>query len=442
MASSKILPGCLVSLTALVVFYLSWVALPSVGSEDEVKKLLARQQQAFEEDQKQALDASQNAFIDPQLSPYWGRKSVEHKPHSHAEDVISALRAFGFLGNQSASDSQLSKLWKGKDASLRQAVADFEALRPTLSGALHRSRFIIPQSERPHFESEISNYLAQRSIAQALSAYAEVQLANGKPSAALEAALDIFALARLVVSQRAHPLMITMIGSALQVTAQETLSFVLQSHSGWSEAELTSASRVLDLSAADRELGLEAMGYELWVAQNSFARGPQPAFGTGPLMHAPGVWQREWRLFQNDFYPFLKAARARQPVSSGWLGQSTFVNWLMGQHSLTSPVLIPNFDRVMSLLELARQRQDFLHLYVQLLLQKRRGGLPKELSGQELGKLDPKRLNYRVEKGEPHLEYVVDPALATSLPQLKGQRSGASRWENLMHAHWAIPVAP
>ena len=78
MASSKILPGCLVSLTALVVFYLSWVALPSVGSEDEVKKLLARQQQAFEEDQKQALDASQNAFIDPQLSPYWGRKSVEH----------------------------------------------------------------------------------------------------------------------------------------------------------------------------------------------------------------------------------------------------------------------------------------------------------------------------------------------------------------------------
>jgi hypothetical protein len=440
MSSSKVLPGCLVSLVAVVVFYFSWVALPSVRAEEEVKKLLARQQQAFEEDQQRARDASLNGFIDPQLSPYWGRKSVEWKPQSKAEEVTTALREFGFLSKNEQAELALSR--RQGEAAFKKAVANFEAFHPVLRAALHRPYFIIPSSESPGFESENANFLAQRSIAQALSAYAEVQLARGKPSAALDAGLEILKLARLVVGQKAHPLITVMIASALQTTAQETLSYVLQSSAHWTVQDLNKALTALQSSPVSRELGLECMEYELWVAQNSFLKSPDLGVWKGPLLRAPGVWRREWRLFQNDYYPLVEAARTKKPLNTAWLNQSGMPAWLLGQHSLTSQTLLPNFERVMNLLEVSQQRHQFLHLYVELLLKKEQGRLPKELSPQWLGRLDPKRLAYQVEKGEPHLEYDLEPGLAQSLPPAGPQRDGAARWENLMRPHWSIPVAP
>lgn len=442
MSSSKILPGCLVSLAAVVVFFFSWVALPSVRSEQEVKKLLARQQQAFEEDQKLARDPERNAFIDPQLAPFWGRKSVESKSQSNAAEAVSGLLVFGFLGRPGDQDARLASLWKGKDAGLRKAVADFEAFLPVLRKTIERPCFILPTAQPPDFASELSNFVAQRSIAHALSAYAEVKLADGKPAAALDASLDILAFSRLLVGQKAHPLISAMVASAVQATGQVTLSYVLQSAPLLKEAELRKALEVLKSSAVDRELGLQAMEYELWVAQNSFQKSPETGILKGPLMRAPGVWRREWRLFQNDYYPFVEAARTRQPFNTNWVNQLSLLNWFLGQHSLTSQSLLPNFERVMNLLEISRQRQDFLHLYVELLLQKRLGRLAKELSPQWLGKLDPNHLTYRVEKGEPHLEYDLDSGLAKALPRASAPGRGSARWENLMRPHWAIPVAP
>lgn len=440
MSSSKVLPGCLVSLVAVVVFYCSWVALPSVRAEDEVRQLLARQQKAYEEDQKLARDASQNAFIDPQLAPYWGRKSVEWKPQSKAEDVTTALREFGFLSRK--DQSEIGVFRRQREAAFEKAVSNFEAFHPALRAVLQRPYFIVPAPESPDFESENANFLAQRSIAQALSACAEVRLAEGKPTAALDTALEILALARLVVSQKAHPLITVMIASALQTTGQETLSYVLQSSRHWKKEDLNKALTALQSSPVSRELGLECLEYELWVAQNSFHKSPDLGFWKVPLMRAPGVWQREWRLFQNDYYPLVEAARTRQPFPTSWLNQSVMPAWLLGQHSLTSQTLLPNFERVMNLLEVSQQRQQFLHLYVELLLKKEQGGLPKELSAQWLGRLDPKRLAYQVEKGEPQLEYDLEPGLAQTLPPAGPQRSGAARWENLMRPRWSIPVAP
>jgi len=442
MSSSKILPGCLLSLVAVVVFFFSWVALPSVRSEEEVKKLLARQQQAFEDDQKLARDPERNAFIQPQLAPFWGRKSVEYKSQSNAADIVSGLRVFGFLRKPDDQAMQLASLWKSKDAALLKAVGDFEAFQPVLRKTVERPCFILPCAQPPDFESEPANFLSQRSIAQALSAYAEVKLADGKPAAALEASLEILALSRLLVAQKAHPLISAMVASAIQTTGQETLSYVLQSAPPLKEAELRKALEALKSSAVDRELGLQAMEYELWVAQNSFQKSPETGLLKGPLMRAPGVWRREWRLYQNDYYPFVEAARARQPFNTNWVNQFSLLKWFMGQHSLASQSLLPNFERVMNLLEVSRQRQDFLHLYVELLLQKRLGHLPKELSPQWLGKLDPNHLTYRVEKGEPHLEYDLDSGLAKALPQASAPSRGSARWENLMRPRWAIPVAP
>ncbi len=427
-------------MAAVVVFFLSWVALPSVPSEEEISKLLARQKQAFEDDQKMARDPGHNAFIDPQLSPFWGRKSIEYKAQSKAADVVMALRAFGFLGGDDEHKS-IAILRRKRDVDLNKAVEDFSAFLPVLRSALLRPAFILPSSEFPHFESQGSNYIALRSIAQALSAYAEVQLADGKGPAALDASLDILALSKLAVGQRAHPLIMTMISSAIQSTGQETLGYVLQGWSDWSEGDLRKALAALKSSSVSAQLGVECLDYELWAAQNTFSRKPDPQ--SGALVRLPGVWQREWRLYQNDYYPYLEAARARRPQFSGNMTQYTTSSWFLGQHSWMSQLMMPNFERVVSLLEVSHQRQDFLHLYTELLLQKRQGRLPKELSPQWLGRLDPVHISYRVEKGEPHLEYDLESGLAQALPKARGvKRNGGARWENLMHAHWVLPVAP
>lgn len=441
MSSSKILPGCLVSLAAVAVFYLSWVALPSVRSEDKVNELLARQKQLFEADQKLAGDARQNAFIDPQLSLFWGRRSVEHQPQSQLGEAVMAMSSFGFLSQEPAGESGIPALRRQGSQSLDRAVGHFTTWLPVVRGALRRSAFILPSSKPPDFESEGPSLLGLRSMAQGLSAYAEVQLADGKPSEALEAALNILTLAKLIVSQKAHPLITTMIASAVQSTGQDTLGYLLQTSPDWSEADLERMLAALRSSAVSAQMGVECMEYDLWVAENAFAQSPDPK--SGRLLRFPGVWRREWRLYQNDYFPPLELARAGHPPSSAQMPKYTALSWFLGQRGFMSQLTMPNFERVTTLLDVSRQRQDFLHLYVQLLLQKRQGRLPKELSSQGLGTLDPAHLSYRVEKGEPSLQYDLNPGLAQGLPKASGvKRNGAARWENLMQARWALPVAP
>lgn len=436
MASSKILPGCLVSLAAVVVFSLSWVALPSVHSAEKVSELLARQQRNFEEDQKLARDPQQNAFIDPQWSPFWGRKSVEAKPHSKVEDAATALRDFGFLGSDDRAEIAVFR--RQRNPALARAETDFREVLPALDQALHRSAFILPSAEAPHFETQALNYLALRSIAQALSAYSEVKLADGNESAALDATLQILALAKLVVGQKAHPLITVMIAAAIQTTGQETLGYLLQSSSHWNEGQLRKTLAALQSSPVSARLGLEALEHEFWVAQNTFAKGLDSR--APAMMRLPGVWGREWRLYQNDYTRCLEAARSGRPVPNSVY---TDANWYLGRQGWLSSMTMPNFERALSLLEVSHQRQDFLHLYTELLLYKRQGRLPKELSPQWLRRLDPTHVSYRVEKGEPHLEYDLDSGLARTLPKASGaKRNGAARWENLMQAHWVMPVAP
>lgn len=440
MASSKVLPGCLASLLALGVGYCSWVALPSVRSEAEVKALLARQEQAHQQDQKQARDPQHNAFVDPELSPFWGRKSVEYRKDSKAAEIVAALRAYGFLGNEDEKGSQVGLLWKKKEGGLRTAAADFAAFLPILRKALGREIFVFPGSGLPDAETEMPNYLALRSIAQALSAYAEVQLADGHRAAALEAGLDILALARLSIGQKAHPLIMTVMASALQTTGQETISYLLQSSSDWSEAELRKLLEGLSSSPVTAPLLLESMEYELWVAQNTFRKPPGTLFGAAGRM--PGVWQREWRLFQNDYYPYVQAARSGTALPVPQPAQGGLLGWVTGQHSSMAQLSMPNFQRVQALLEVSRQRQEFLRLYAELLLKKKQGKMPVSLSPEESRGLNFKSLRYRLEKGEPRLEYDLDSRLAQALPQAGRRQPGSARWENLMQAHWVLPVSP
>ena len=435
MASSKFLPGCLGSVAALAVLYGSWIALPSVHSEADVRQLLSTQQRAFEEDQKASRDLTQNAFLDPQFAPYWGRKSVEMKPGSPVADTVLAMREYSSVS--AAKDPQTARLWKQKDVGLHKATADFVAMHSSLQKVLARPYFIIPWTQAPSFESESANFLALRNLAQGLSAYAEVQLADGKPEAALETALEILALAKLVVSQKSHSLIGTMVALALQTTGHVTVAAVLQSSDRWKPGPLRQALAVLESRFVSPDLALASLEAEFWFTQNYFQGKPPSTFSK-----LPGLWNREWRLFQNDYFPAVQALRNHQPVNLGWMNQLSAMNWLLGQHSWVSGTLLPNFNRISSLLETGRQRRDFLHLYTELLLRQAEGQLPASLDPKSLGQLVPNRLGYRVVQGRPQLSYELDPLLARELPSAPPAGLNTALWQNLMRPRWALPVSP
>jgi len=422
------------SVAAVVVLYLSWCALPSVHSEAEVKQVLSSQQQAFEEDQKVSKDLALNAFLDPQFAPYWGRKSVEMRPNSPVADTVSAMREYSILG--AAKDPQTARLWQRKDGALRKAAADFAVLNSSLQKVLARPYFVIPNSQVPSIDSETANFLAQRNLAQALSAYAEVQIADGKPEVALGTALEILSLAKLVVSQKSHNLIGIMVASALQTTGQETLAAVLQSSNRWSPTSLHQALAGLESTFVSPDLALESLECELWLAQNYFRAKPDTALGK-----IPGLWSREWRLYQNDYFPAIQAMRAHQPVNLAWVSQFSVMNWLLGQHSWVSGTVFPNFNRISGLLELGRQRRDFLHLYAELLLQQAEGKLPSSLDPKSLGRLVPGRVSYLNAKGQPQLTYEIDPVLARQLPGVPPAGRSSAAWQTLMQPHWALPVS-
>lgn len=429
MDSSKFLPGCLLSLAAVAVLYASWVAFPPVQFAAEARQALDHQQQAFEADQKLAADPAKNAFIDPQLSQFWGRRSLEFRDKSAVSQVTSAMRAFGFLaGEQSAA---VADLWNRKDPGLRKAVAEFEQLRPTLKRALSCPFYVLPQANPPDLESDPDNVLAHRAIAQALSAYAEVQLADGKPDQALAATAEIFQLARLLVARRSHSSIDVMVASAIQVTGQETLGYLLQS-GRLKPQQLRPWLEVLRTTPFTPEIVLDSMEYELWVGR-SFIEHPPKSMQGGKLSYLPGLWQREWRLFQNDYIPVLRASRNHQAVTISWMGSFGLSNWLMGQHSWVTALYMPNYERVFKILEVTRQRQDFLRLYVHLLLER-----PATLDSKWIGSLNSKAITYRLENGGPSLSYDLDAGLAATLPTSK---LSIGRWQTLMGAHWALPVA-
>jgi hypothetical protein len=139
-------------------------------------------------------------------------------------------------------------------------------------------------------------------------------------------------------------------------------------------------------------------------------------------------------LFQNDYIPVLRAGRNHQTVSMAWTTSFGMSNWLMGQHSWLTALVMPSYDRVFKLLEVNRQRQDFLRLYVHLLLER-----PARLDGKWLGSLNSKAITYRLEKGQPSLAYDLEAGLAAALP---GSKLAIGRWQTLMGAHWALPVEP
>lgn len=418
--------GCLAPLAASLAIYVSWVSWPTVPSAAQASQVLQQQQQAFKADQKEATNPSKNAFIDPELSRFWGRKSVEFQEKSRASLVASSLRDFGFLsGNQRAS---VTDLWNRKDEGLVKAVRDFEAFLPTLERALAHPLYILPQTSPPTFDSEIGNLMAHRTLAQALSAYAEVQLARGRPDGALQACLQIFQLSKLLISQRSHSLMNAMVSSAVQTTGQETLAYVLQS-TNLKPEQLRPWLELLANQWLTDEVELDCAEFELWTAQNFFQHPPK-SVPMGRLAFFPGVWSREWRLFQNDYLSVLNGIRTHQPATLGWAGSFGAGNWVLGQHSWFTALLMPDYSRVGKLFELAHQRQDFLRLYVRLLLER-----PVCIESEWLGSLKVKGLTYRLENGKPHLSYKLPSDLVSQLPT---PQPGPACWQSLMLPLWEI----
>ncbi|MBT9587485.1 hypothetical protein IV102_29355 [bacterium] len=437
-STSKLRLGCYGSLLAVVLSYFAWVSFPPSRYEAQSTAILKRQQENFSAYQKLAADPTKNAFSDPVMVEYWGRKNKEYRDHSKAQEAITALARWGSCSEW--KDTQLGQALGRKEPAAVEAVTAFEKLYPHLSEVIRRPHFVATYDEPPSLLTIVPNLVALRKIAQALSCYSEVCMLRGQQDKALQANLQIFELGHLLTRQNTW-LIQSMLAVANQGIGSQTLCYLLQqSSAGWPVAELEKILLTLEKTQLPSDMLVNPLEAELYGMQNSLqavVKGDDAL----ALRFFPGLLQREWRLYKNDYLPMLldiEATGSTQRV----LPRENLGQWLLGQHGYASAVVIPNLKNAISQSQLARQRQAFLHLYVKLLILKSRGHLPATLAQlvsagfKPLGDLDLDRVEYRVKPLQIRLK--LEPELAAVTFQPAGW-AGSVHWDNLLRPEWVLP---
>ena len=437
-SKSKLRLGCYGSLLAVVLSYFAWVSFPPSRYEAQAAAILRRQQENFSAHQKLAADATKNAFSDPVLVEYWGRKNQEYRDHSKAQQAITALAEWGACSEW--KDTRLGEALAHKDSVALEAVTGFEELYPHLSEVIGRPYFVATYDEPPSLMTIVPNLVALRKIAQALSCYSEVCMLRGQQDRAVLANRQIFELGHLLTRQNTW-LIQSLLAIANQAIGSQTLCNLLQQPvAGWPVAQLEKTLLTLEKTHFAPDMLVSPLEAELYGVQNSLqvvAKGDDAV----ALRFFPGLLQREWRLYKNDYLPMLLDIEAKGSTQRT-LPRESLGQWLLGQHGYASAVIMPNLNKAILQCQLARRRQAFLHLYLKLMILRSQGHLPETLeklvaSGfKPLGGLDLGRVEYRVKP--LRIRHKLEPELAAVIFQPAGW-SGSGRWDNLLRPEWVLP---
>jgi hypothetical protein len=434
---SKLQLGCYGSILAIGLGYFAWVSFPPSRYESEAAAILSRRKERFESHQNQAREVGKNAFSDPHWVEYWGRQNREYRPNSPVEQGVQAMRQWSVASEWKAT--HLEKALTQKDPALLQAVADFEAWFPKLCQVLKQPCFVAPEDQPPSMNTIMPNWLAFRSIAHGLSAYSEVCLLRHQPDKALEVASQIFEL-EFLLTRDSDYLLQSMVGLSVQAIGSQTLAYLLQEPGlKWPISSLERLAQTLEKTQLPQDLMIQALEMELFAAQNTlqeFHKGP--ANDAWLLRFLPGLLQREWRLYKNDYVPMLMdVAAQRPPQSPSSKGGAT--PWLLGQHGYVSDMMIPNLNKAILLSRLAQQRQAFVHLYVRLLILQLQKQLPDSLQAAAIKPLAGLNLNQVSYRSRPlRLSLQLEPELSAVSPETF-DKSISPRWQSLSGPNWLLP---
>jgi hypothetical protein len=439
--------GCLGFLLFLLAGYAVWALYPPSRYAAQLQEVYQGAQARHEASQLNAKNAATNGYLDPTFLPYWGRKNIEGKPNSELAAQLKKLDNY-------------SDLHAGKEQGLEQKVGDpqtgqlfseFGAIYDKLHQALALPKFVPPDDQPVNAGTLVPNFLAFRSLEQYLSAYAEYLSLSGQSDRALAVCQDMLRFSK-VVNSDGSTLIQLMISVATRAISQSTLAMVLQTGSAGRPAVLQELSKTLTETQFSEEDFLNAFYGEYYMVTNSVLQLGQKPLVEGQDTNAivyrlPGLVSREFRLYQNDYFPILEKARQGDYRVPDWLMNFGWFDWFTGQHAYLSGIVIPNSTRAHLVLELSRKRQAFLQLYIELLLARQKSGKwPATLKDLQAGgfkplpPLDLTKVAYQVEGDKMELKLSLSEQEQPN--PARASVNTNQEWEILDRADWVLHQPP
>lgn len=442
--------GCLGLLVLPAVFYAAWITYPSSKYSVQLKEIYDRAQARHEASQIDAKNAKTNGYLDPTFLPYWGRKDIESKPDGQL------ARQFKKLDDSSDTRNGKEMGLEGKalvqDPQTKALFDEFGAVYDKLHLALALPKFVPPDDKPTDASTLVPNFIAYRAVEQYLSAYAEYLSLSGQSDRALAVCQDMFRFSK-AINAGGHTLIQLMISVATRAISQATLAMVLQTGPAGNTGVLQELSKVLADTQFNESDFLDALEDEYYMIANSVAQiGKKPVAGfdeTGSKWYRlPGLVSREFRMYQNDYYPILEKARQGDYSSPDWFARFGWSQWLTGQHAYLSSMAIPNSTKAHFQLDLSRKRQAFLHLYVELLLARQKTAKwpanLKELEASGFKALEPLDLDkvaYEVKGDTMELKLTLTEQEMPHPPSDMNQ-PGYQEWRILDRAEWVMHEPP
>ncbi len=412
-------------LVTAVLTYGVWVSLPGSQYAAEAESMLQRASDRDRSAREQAKDTAPNGYLNPTLLVVWGRKDSELKPDAEIQDSLQTLLKYCDLAQ--AQDTDLEGAIRDKKADILQRFQPFEKIYPQFRQSAYTPKFLVPYEDEIDGSRLIPNYLGLRKLVQACSGYAELLTLQGKSDQALGVCGDMLAFSRQVGQIQGSSLSVR-IRCGLQDIAQQTAVMVLDSSQPSPEALRKFAQQLQETQLDPKSLD-QALETEMLVVTNTFdhpEKQPDWSFPTA----FPGLTAREKRIYYNQYLALVQARAKGEKLSPPPTSGATWGDWLSGKRNFPGINLLPDITKTDLYLALLRKRQGFLHLVVELRLQKA-ASLNALKNYKTLDGFDPARVT--VSNGTAHLPNSPE---SNALPPSPGMQ----KWSKLEAAQkeWVL----
>lgn len=368
--------GCFLFVPLLLVaLFAGWVSYPPARHKAAIEQASQRYAARSAEQLKRAQDKSQNGLFEPRFYDWWGPKSVRKDPPAAAAP-IAAWNKYSEAAQGEPVDHR--GLLARRDQDYLKARAAFAKDLPALLRAFNRPVFAADKQLGLDDEGEQINFLALRSIVQALTAYGVSLSFEGKTDEGVLAILPALQLGRHLMGDRLNT---DMIGVALQAIAENGILSCLQAGRIRDEQTWRKITQTVQDSLSPAHEMAWAVEGDVAVAQDAFEH-PQNVPELQPYTRIPGLLPREVRRYNNDMAELLQSAQAQEVVTIDpqrvrWSAG----NWLLGRVGLLSSSMLSSYGRASEQLALGRRRLVVLHTLAALeLYHQKRKAYPNQLA--------------------------------------------------------------
>lgn len=316
-----------------------WINTPQLEHPQVANQILIDSTQRFQERQKRAQSPQLNGFLAPQFRPFWeGRGRV--KPGSSFEKAVRGWEEYSCVTYQEPTDHRT--LLNRKDLIYLEKRATFAEYLSALKDALGKPYFIDPAAGA----CEIPNLIALRSIAISAAALAESQWAEGGEQQAVTSVVVALDTGRQLFEDSSLSQMVG-IGCHLAVVEMLYRAWSSETEHSWEEwRELADHLSTACLTKAQIIRSHEQDLFRGFITVQSVIKNPS-SLGTlaslglanspnfAYILHAPGMLEREKRIFLNQATRIIVALQ--QPLEAVLKTQTTsfsWGSWLLGKSSL------------------------------------------------------------------------------------------------------------